>query len=246
MIRRTKHIYLNIFGVLFIYLILNFGNSFSKKKQQENHPPSVKILSPKNNSLFNFDTQINYQISVADKEDGDSKYDEINGKEILLEVRHVSKLPAILNKGVQADPAGIAIMRTSNCFNCHNFNGKAIGPSLYEINKKYPATKPNIDTLIKHISKGSSGTWGKEKMPTHKELTNEEIKSTVLWIVNHAADPDVNYYIGAAGSFRIKPPIASKSNGIYVLTASYIDRGLKNEPGKQRLKGEDVAVIRSK
>jgi len=54
----------------------------AKKNSKKDHPPSVKILSPKNNSLFNFDTQINYQISVADKEDGDSKYDEINGKEI--------------------------------------------------------------------------------------------------------------------------------------------------------------------
>ena len=118
--------------------------------------------------------------------------------------------------------------------------------SFYEINKRYSATKSNIDSLVKHIRDGSSGTWGKEKMPTHKELSDEEIKSTVLWTLKHAADPDVNYYIGLTGSFRIAKPAASKSNRVYILTASYVDHGLKNAPGKQRLKGEDVVVIQGR
>jgi len=243
MIRRPKFIYLNVFTSLFLCV---FVNVFDGGSQQENHPPVVKIISPKNNSTFDFDTPVNYTISVSDKEDGDSKYDEINGKEVLLEVKHVAKLPALLNKDVQADPSGIAIMRISNCFNCHNFNSKSIGPSFYEINKKYPATNANTDTLVKHIREGSSGTWGKEKMPTHTELSVAEIKSTVQWILKHAADAGVNYYIGMEGSFRIKRPGTTKPGGVYVLTASYVDHGLKSAPGKQRLRGQDVVVIRSK
>src|SRR6185437_5270306 len=111
MIRRLKYIYLNVFTSLFLY---TFVNVFDGGSQQENHPPIVKIISPKNNSAFDFDTAVNYTISVSDKEDGDSKYDEINGKEVLLEVKHVAKLPALLNKDVQPDPSGIAIMRISN------------------------------------------------------------------------------------------------------------------------------------
>ena len=224
-------------------------NPFNTPAQPENQPPIVKILTPKNSSTFDFDTPVNYSISVTDKEDGNSKYDEINVKEVLLEVRHIkdkSKLSAAINKGVQPDPPGIAIMRTSNCFNCHNFNGKSIGPSFYEISKKYPGTKPNIDSLIKHIKEGSSGSWGKEKMPTHPELTPQEIKTTVQWMLKHATDTDVNYYIGTEGSFRIKTPIASKPNGLYTLTASYVDHGSKASPGKQRLKGQDIIVITSK
>jgi cytochrome c len=247
--RRPKLIYLNIFSILLLYAFINFDDLSIENIQPENQPPIVKIISPKNNSTFDFDTPINYSISVADKEDGNSKYDEINIKEVLLEVRYIkdrSKLSAIINHGSQPDAPGIAIMRTSNCFNCHNFNGKAIGPSFYEISKKYPFTKPNVDTLIKHIKDGSSGTWGKEKMPTHPELTSEEIKTTVQWILKHAASADVNYYIGTEGSFRIKTPAASKSNGFYVLVASYVDQGSKASPGKQRLKGQDIVVITSK
>jgi len=243
----SKPIYLNITIALLLYALANFFNA--KKPQQENHPPVVKLISPKNNSIFDFDTQINYEITVADKEDGDSKYDEINAKEVLLEVKFIknkSKLIALLNKGIQPDLPGIAIMRTSNCFNCHNFNGKSIGPSFFEISKKYPATKSNIDTLIKHIKDGSTGYWGKEKMPTHPELTDEKIKATVQWILKHAADPDVNYYIGTTGSFRIGQPGTSKLKSDYLLTASYVDHGLKDAAGKQRLKGGDMVVIHSR
>jgi cytochrome c len=243
--RKRRLFYLNIFAPLFLYAAINFANT----PEQENHPPIVKIINPKNNSLFDWDTQVNYAISISDKEDGDSKFDEINAKEVLLEVRFVSnksKISADLNKTIQPDPPAIAIMRTSNCFNCHNFNGKSTGPSFYEISKKYPTTKGNTDSLVKHIREGSSGAWGKEKMPTHPELSNEEIKSTVQWILKNSANPDVNYYIGLTGVFLTKSSPAPKLKGVYVLTASYTDHGLKGTPGKQRLKGEDVVVLQSK
>ena len=248
MIKRPKHIYLDIFITLLFCALINFDDPSGKRPRQENHVPIVKIITPKNNSFFDWDTPVSYQISVSDKEDGDSKFDEINTKEVLLEVRYTNnkaKLPADLNKTVQPDPPGLAIMRISNCFNCHNFNSKSIGPSFYEINKRYPATKSNIDTLVKRIRQGSSGIWGKEKMPTHPELTAEETKSTVQWILKHAANADVNYYLGIAGVFRIKAPVAPNQKGVYVLTASYVDHGLKNVPGK-RLKGEDVVVMQSR
>jgi cytochrome c len=241
MIVRPKVIYLNILVAPLLYCFMVAINS-SKSNQPENTPPLVKIINPKNNSAFDFNTAINYEISVTDKEDGNSKYDEINAKEVLLEVRHVAKLPAT-NSSVQPDVPGIAIMRVSNCFNCHNFNGKGIGPSFLEIGKKYPVTKANTDTLVKHIKDGSTGTWGREKMPTHTEMTSEDIKTTVQWILKKGADPAVDYYIGLNGSFRIKPPVNANSKGIYILTATYLDHGLKASPGKERLKGQDAVVI---
>lgn len=248
MLKRPKLIYLNIIVALFLYATLYLPFSFNKNAQHENQPPVVKIINPKTNSSFDWDTPISYQISVADKEDGDSKFDEINIKEVLLEVRYVSnksKLPPA-NGIVAADSPGLTVIRTSNCFNCHNFDSKSIGPSFFEITKRYPATLSNTDSLVKHIRAGSSNIWGKEKMPTHPELSSEETKSAVQWIFKHAGDPNVNYYIGTEGNFRIKQPIASKPNTTYVLTASYVDHGLKTAPGKQRLKGDDAVVLRCK
>jgi cytochrome c len=246
MMKRSGLIFTGIFFSIILFSIVNFA-AVSHEKQQDNQPPVVKINSPKNNDLFDWNTQVNYSISVADKEDGDSKFDEINVKEVLLEVRYAdskAKVEALLNKGVQADPTGLAVMRVSNCFNCHNFNSKSIGPSFYDINKRYPATQINTDSLVKRIRTGSTSIWGKEKMPSHAELTSEEIKSTVQWILKHAADPDVNYYIGTEGAFHTRPLVAGKK-GAYILAASYTDHGPKTGTGK-RIKGQDVVVIRSK
>jgi cytochrome c len=240
MIKRSKLIL-----ILFPFFLLDFAATYNKNKpQQENQPPVVKLIVPQNNSLFDWDTPITYKITVSDKEDGESKYDEINVKEVLLEVKFIKgklKTSAVTNKAVQNDAPGLAVIRASNCFNCHNFNSKSIGPSFYDISKRYPATVSNIDTLTKRIREGSSGLWVKEKMPSHPELTNGEIKSTVQWILKNGTDPNVNYYTGTEGTIRIKQPVTGQ-NGVYVLTASYTDHGLKNDRSKH-LKGADVVVI---
>jgi len=226
---------LTCIGLCFSLVLYAFVNP----KTQENQPPVVKIISPQNNSLFDRDAPVSYKISISDKEDGESKFDEINAKEVLLEVRHVTGKS---NKKGQSDALGMDVIMTSNCINCHGFNSRSIGPSFYEINKRYPATKSNTDSLIKRIKEGSSGIWGgKEKMPSHPELTAAEIKNAVQWIMKNAADPNVNYYTGTEGFFRIK----TESEGNYVLTASYIDHGLKDVPGKH-LRGMDMIVIHNK
>lgn len=229
-ITKSAIIYFSVFLSLTFFSFINF---------QENHPPVVKIISPQSNSSFDKDASVTYKISVSDKEDGESKFDEINTKEVLLEVRYL--------KNGKAAPAtqqnsGVNIIMTSNCVTCHGFNTKAMGPSFVDINKRYPATKANTDSLVKHIQFGSTGIWGKEKMPPHPELSVNDIKSIVQWITKNASDPNVNYYVGADGYFRLKP---DAQKGTYQLTASYTDHGLKDVPGK-KLKGQDVVIIQIK
>jgi len=249
MLVKVLPVFLNIPSILILFLF--FGALTPPKKQgaqQQNQPPVVKLINPKNNSLFDWNAPLNYEITVADKEDGNSKYEEINAKEVLLEVQYAAdktKLQAILNKGLQTDPAGLAVIRLSNCFNCHNFNSKSIGPSFFDISKRYTPSKRNVDTLVKRIREGSSGIWVKEKMPTHPELSVEETKEAVLWILKNGADPAINYYTGLQGVFKIKQPNPSAKKGIYILTASYTDHGIKGVPGN-RLKGQDAIVIYSK
>lgn len=228
--RTTKSLII-YFSVFFSLILFSFINS-----QQENHPPVVKIISPQNNSSFGKDAAVTYKISVSDKEDGESKFDEINTKEVLLEVRYLKN-----GKVLPGNPQnnGVNIIMTSNCVTCHGFNTKAMGPSFADINKRYPATKANTDSLVKRIQFGSTGIWGKEKMPPHPELSANDIKSIVQWITKNAADPNVNYYVGTDGYFRLKP---DAPKGTYQLRASYTDHGLKDAPGK-KLKGQDVVTI---
>jgi cytochrome c len=227
-----------------------YVTAYSKKSNktfivpQQNSAPVVKIVNPKNKAVVNGGATVNYSITVTDKEDGDSKYDEINVKEVLLEVRYVSdttKLTAMINAPVQNDAAGLMAIRTSNCFNCHNFNNKLIGPSFNDIGKKYASNTANNALLQKRILEGSTGVWGNVSMPSHPELNKDQAAIMVQWILKVAADTNTDYYIGTNGSFQIP----ANKKGAYLLTASYVDHGLEND-ASQRLKGEGRIVVYGK
>ncbi|MGN6617557.1 MAG: c-type cytochrome [Ilyomonas sp.] len=233
---------------VFILLLLTsfslFNFASATKNKIENTAPVVKIISPKNNSSYKWNTQVSYSISVSDKEDGESKYDEINGKEVVLRVKYFSNAAdANASLSEKINEPGLTNMQTSNCFNCHDFNAKVIGPSFNEISKRYTNTKSNFELLVKHIEEGSVGVWGKVKMPSHPELSQEQTQKMVEWILKNTSDPNVNYYTGTEGSFWLKAP--GKQQGAFLLTATYTDHGSKEEP-KQNLSGQDAVVVTSK
>jgi cytochrome c len=215
-------------------------------QQPQNQPPVVKIIKPAGNAAVSGNAPVAYEITVADKEDGNSKYDEINAKEVVLKVRYVgdkSDIAALL-KNRPPDAPGLAAIEASNCFNCHNFNTKAMGPSFFEIAKKYPATASNVDTLAKRVTRGSSGAWGNDKMPGHPELSTAESKLIIEWILKHGHDTGTTYITGLQGQFlplQLMP--FSKTGGGFILTACYTDHGLKNVPGSARLKGADAIAV---
>jgi cytochrome c len=215
-----------------------------------NHPPTVKILSPKANEAYEENSQVRYEIDVSDKEDGLSKFREINPTEVLLMVRYFSSTAAAeaaMSGAITGDPAGLGTIRTSNCLSCHAFDATLIGPSFADIRKRYTYTQANVDTLSRHILEGSSGNWGRIKMPSHPEWTSEQAAACVTWILKTAADPQTSYYTGTEGSFRVAVPqeSQSKGKGMLVLIASYIDHGLKDDPG-QRMQGRDTIRIQIK
>ncbi len=248
MVKKVSFFLVNLFVVFVVNAVVNFAYPSKKNKlQQENHAPAVKITAPKNNSIYNWNSAVNYTITVSDQEDGESKFQEISSNEVFLRVKYVadtSKATAQLNAG-QSAKQGLMAIGTSNCLNCHAFNTKLIGPSFYDINKRYPVTKVNTELLEKHIREGSTGVWGNVTMPTHPELNKEDIQNIVDWIFKNGAEPDVNYYRGTEGSFKMKPPVTAAGKGVLVLTASYLDHGVKDKP-KQHLEGEDRIILQTR
>ncbi len=216
------------------------------KKQSQNHAPVVKILSPKNNSVYRWNSQVSYEISVSDKEDGESKYQEINPKEVFLEIKYVndtSKALDLIKKNDQKDPPGLAAIKTSNCMNCHAFKSKLIGPSFYEITRRYEQVANSVDTLTDHILNGSKGRWGNVQMPSNDKLNASEAKEVIEWIFKNTRDSTVNYLAGTEGSFRLNASANSLKN--IILIASYTDHGIKDQP-HQNMKGGDLIIIHGK
>ncbi|HKI46694.1 MAG TPA: c-type cytochrome [Balneolales bacterium] len=210
-----------------------------------NHPPVVKIITPENGSNVKWDTPIRYKIRVSDEEDGDSRFGEITPSEVFLEVRYEpdpSKISRDTIRAAQPDPQGLAAIRTSNCVTCHAFDATRIGPSFAAISRKYPATKPDIERLSKHIIDGSTGIWGNASMPSHPDLTTQQAKGIVRWIMQNGSNPDLNYYTGLKGVIRLKRPENYKPDGVFILTASYTDHGTKDNQ-ERRLRGDDILII---
>jgi cytochrome c551/c552 len=147
-------------------------------------------------------------------------------------------------------------MARSNCFNCHQFNGKGIGPSLADIARRYPVTAATTDTLLKRIKDGSTGIWGKEKMPSHPELNSEDIRQMVQWIQKYAAAPGVTYQNGTTGVLQFPAAVstggatatgsAAANPGVYTLAAVYTDHGTKEAKAGPYLTGLDRITLTMK
>ena len=204
--------------------------------QQENSVPLVQITIPDGKSTFRWNTMISYSINVTDKEDGMSKYNEIAANEVLLKVAFFAD--SLNTKNYLANTTislkenfAISLLMKSNCFTCHAFKNKLIGPSFEQVALKYPLNSAALEALSTKVIAGSTGTWGSGVMPPHPDIQKENMKEMIRWMLTNSADKNLSYYIGLEGAFRTQENSGNSADkGLYVLTASYADHGLKNKP----------------
>jgi cytochrome c len=214
----TRHLWV---GLL---VITGLTTPCTKSFSQANHSPLVKIVEPQNKSKYDINSQIQYRIKISDKEDGESEYGEIATNEVFLEVRYLPD-PSQMPNPAPPDPDGLAAMKKSNCFTCHAFNGKLIAPSFYEITKRYPPTDANKELLASRIKNGSGGVWGSASMPSHSEMTTQQVQEIANWILKNGTDANLNYFVGPEGTFKMKRPDKGEQKGAYTLSATYSDHG---------------------
>lgn len=234
-------------------LILLAGVLFSFRESDrldENAGPVVRITLPTANAKLQWNTTINYAISVSDKEDGNSDYDEIAPHEVLLQVLFLpdsTQLQAYRSERskTEREPEALLTMTTLPCFNCHTANDKLIGPSFQDIAAKYAYSAAVEDALSKKIISGSLGAWGTIPMPPHPEVQVEQAKEIARWILKSNKDADHFYLAGLAGAFKTKlKPEKDAAKGAYLLRASYTDHGTKDNP-QLRKRGQHTLVLRN-
>lgn len=83
-----------------------------------------------------------------------------------------------------------AAMKKSDCFTCHAVDKKIVGPAYSWVAYRYKDDKEAVAKLAAKVRKGGMGQWnaytGGVVMTPHPQLSDEEIKAMVEWVLSQA------------------------------------------------------------
>ena len=79
---------------------------------------------------------------------------------------------------------GLKLISQNDCFTCHKFASRLMGPSYFSISSKYDLTTENLVKLSKKIISGGRGVWGKIPMTSHAALAEADAENMVKYILS--------------------------------------------------------------
>ena len=202
-----------------------------------NTVPEVEFESPRDGDFFTYGQPVEYKIRVRDAEDGESaKVGEAMGLRVIVEGRWQKSAD---DKAV-VDP-GLALMKQSDCFNCHQVDKALVGPPLLEVSKRYRGAAGALEATVQRVRNGSSGVWGQIPMLAHPQHTSDEIAQMVAWVF--ALEPGKAEGSGQRGLTGVVTPPKDSKIGIGILEAAYSDNGRGEAPS---LTGRKVIQLRGR
>lgn len=79
--------------------------------------------------------------------------------------------------------ADLQLATAKNCMACHSVDKKIVGPAYKEVAAKYAGQKDASAKLAAKVIAGGSGVWGPIPMPANAQVTPDEAKKLVTWIL---------------------------------------------------------------
>ena len=101
-------------------------------------------------------------------------------------MKHILVTIATLAAGIAASTpamADLALATAKNCMACHAVDKKLVGPSYKDVAAKYAGQKDAAEKLAGKVLKGGSGVWGPVPMPANTQVSAEEAKKLVAWVL---------------------------------------------------------------
>ena len=143
-----------------------------------NTPPQVRFESPLDGDFFTPGKAVAYKVRVVDAEDGDSaQYEE------LMDSRNFVSARWSRGDGQEeTGHPGLALMKQSDCFNCHAVETKIVGPAYLEVANKYRGQPGALDASVQRVLKGSIRVWGDAPMLPHESFTVDQVHLMVQWV----------------------------------------------------------------
>ena len=84
---------------------------------------------------------------------------------------------------VKPPPTALEVANRNGCMACHQIASKVVGPAFKDVFKRYKDTTDGESRLLAKVRKGGQGVWGAIPMPANPQLTDDELKLLVKWIL---------------------------------------------------------------
>ena len=189
-----------------------------------NSRPEVDIeFKGGNSSFFMPGIPVSYTVSVKDP-DGS----EINHENLYVSVDYLESFDeqnkSLGHQEVSAAVSGKALTQALDCKTCHKEKETSIGPNYYDVAMKYKDDPNGKSYLQKRMVEGGGGVWGEVVMPAHPDLTKEETRQIVEYILSLAENSSKTKSLPSSGNIIPQP---TPGANVMVLTASYTDTGME-------------------
>ena len=100
-------------------------------------------------------------------------------KRILVAIATLATVCAVSTPAL----ADMALATAKNCMACHAVDKKLVGPSYKDIAAKYAGQADAVEKLSGKVVKGGSGVWGPVPMPANAQVSADEAKKLITWIM---------------------------------------------------------------
>ena len=81
------------------------------------------------------------------------------------------------------DDAETAFAKSKNCLACHAVDKKVVGPAFKAVADKYRQDPAALERLALKVRQGGNGVWGVVYMPANAQVSPEESKRLVAWVL---------------------------------------------------------------
>lgn len=196
-----------------------------------NEPPVISFDWEGNRSFYWGMPAKAYRVMVEDREDGSLKDGGILPEQVIVTWDFLKegfdKIEAFeghqqTENTVQFIGQNLAVK--SGCNACHGVDNASVGPSYSDVANRYETNAGAAKLLVQKVINGGSGVWGERLMPSHSHLQ----ESDIVQIVDYILSLSPNAAINLKNRREIEGMVnlnQHNNQGIYILTASYRDKG---------------------
>ncbi len=196
-----------------------------------NELPEIDWALKGNQSFYFEDTPVAYEVSVKDKEDG-AIGSGIDASAVSISIDYLERgfdanEVALGHKALQeASQFGLGenLIKKSDCNACHQEKQKSVGPSYVDVAEKYKGDMKAPNYLADRIIAGGGGVWGETVMAAHPALSKSEALQMAKYILSIGGDGTAKT-LASNGTFSFKEHKKEHTEGRYIFTASYKDKG---------------------